>query len=624
MGRRKKSDVDPNNIVAAAHNTRWDTTQYESSDLANYDGLDEGWTLLISFIRIYPDFLLDLFHSDESDYGEEELIQRIIMRAKARYQYVDITGCRGLTKTSTTFKEELVEGLVWPGTRTSYYGPSYKQTAKIGAQTYHQLEKDYPGLCRNYVIKAEGLDRFEIITPYKTNFSITAMRGDNVHKVVAEEYAQEGFTSFDSEEYKRVVLPAVRLQYMVKGRPDPNYIRFKQHSITSAGRRQNHAYETRCRHYMMMQRGESAFVMDVPFDVVLLSGMRPVAWAENLRNSLTPDEWAREMESRYTGADENPVISDSALTESRCLTVMEEHHCCKDTRNELLPEDVSYIIGYDVSYADGAKNAKCACVVIKCTPQKEWIKRDKFLKQVVWVDDWFPMPAEEQAKKLKSIWNRYCVPGSKAYIAIDAWQYGSSVLQSLMTDLGDGLNPLCIFNHKSYTAFELENALPCIYPIKAGGAGTTDPDAEMIRYAELQFEYHNVQLLTRDYQDGMEAYKNYHNIKDDAADYSIYQPYKKTNELISQIQNLKKVPNSSGVAEKRISQRIQRDSWSALKYALRMAQVLEQNQLLAAIHARNDWTEQIAKYKDDAFKGNVQKSRTGGRLVSERRGGRLA
>ena len=616
MGRKRKDINGFNDLTRSVQ-------QEETVSAGQYDELGDGWGLFISFVRYFPDFLLDLFRSEESDFGEEELIQRIIMRAKARYQYVDITGSRGLTKTSTTFKEEMVELLVWPGTQASYYGPSYKQLAGIATKQYMQLEHDYHALCRNFTLRASGNDRFEIGTPYNSKLSIAAMRGDNVHKVIAEEYAQEEYPAFDEESYKNVVLPAVRSQYKVQAKRDPYYVRYKQHSITSAGRRQNHAYETRCRHYLMMTRGESAFVIDVPFDAVILSGIRDVPWVENLRGELSPDKWAREMESRYTGADENPVVSDAALTESRCLTVMEEHHCCKDTRNVLLPEDVIYILGYDVSYADGANNAKCACVVIKCTRQKEWIKRDRFMKQVVWVDDWSPMPAEEQAKKLKAVWSKYCVPGSQAYIAIDAWQYGSSVLQSLMTDLGDGLNPLCIFNHKSYTAFELENALPCVYPIKAGGAGTTDPDAEMIRYAELQFEYHNVQMLTRNHQDGIEAYKNYHNIKDDDADYAIYQPYKKTNELVAQIQNLKKVPNSSGVSEKRISQRIQRDSWSALKYALRMAQVLEQNQLLAAIHARNDWTELVEKYKDSNYRGTFARSGMGGRLVSERHGGRI-
>ena len=245
------------------------------------------------------------------------------------------------------------------------------------------------------------------------------------------------------------------------------------------------------------------------------------------------------------------------------------------------------------------------------------------MKQVVWVDDWFPMNAAEQALKLKSVWAKFTYPGSQSYIAIDAWQYGSSVLQSLMTDLGDALAPLCIYDHRSMTQFELEGALPCIYPIKAGGVGTTDPDAEMIRYAELQFEYRNVQLLTSNFQLGMEEYKNLHRIKNDKSDYNIYQPYKKTNELVAQIQNLKKVPNSAGVAEKRISHQIQRDSWSALKYALRLAQVLEREVLLTVVRGRNDWTDIINNYKE----GNGLKHAGRGakqRLVGERRGGRIA
>ena len=366
----------------------------------------------------------------------------------------------------------------------------------------------------------------------------------------------------------------------------------------------------------MMARGEKAFVMDVPYEVVLLSQMRPIEWAEGLRQSLTPDEWAREMESRYTGADSNPILSDAALTDSRCLTMMEEHHCCKDKNNTLKPEDVIYIIGYDVSYADGARNAKCACVVLKCTKQKEWLKRDKYMKQVVWVDDWPPKNARAQAKRLKHIWQRFSYEGSQTYIAIDSWQYGQAVVQALMTDLDDGLAPLCIYNHAQYTEFELAGSMPVIYPIKAGGVGTTDPDAEMVRNCELQFEYRNVQLLTRDHEAGIEAYKKYHRIKTDASDFVIYNAYKKTNELVYQIQNLKKVPNSQGFSEKRISKAIQRDSWSALKYALRFAQILERT-VLMVVHKKNDWTDLLQKYAEQP---RAAAGAGGGRIKELRRG----
>ena len=586
--------------------------------------IGDGWSLLIAFMRAYPDFLIDLCRGVNADYPDETLIQRIIMRVKARYRHVCITGCRGLTKTSTTFKEEMCEMALYPGIRASYYGPTLKQMSKIGSLTYHQLEHDYPVLAKSFLVKAESVDRFEIVTRYFSSLAIAAMRGDTIHKVIAEEFAQEptarDSARFDAEKYKSVVLPAVRGQYMINGQPDPAYIRFKKHSITSAGRRQNYAYESR-RECMKLVAPDKydAFVMDVPYDIVLLLKMRPIEWAEDLKHELSPEEWAREMDSRYTGADENPIVSDETLSESRCLLSMEEHHCCKDADNKLDPKDVFYIIGYDVSYEDGSKNAKCACVVVKCTKQTDYFKRDKYMNQVVWVNDWSPTDFMSQARKLKSVWNRYCVEGSMAYISIDNWQYGSSVRQSLMMDLQDGLAPLCIYNHEQYTEFELENAIPCIYPIKAGGVGTTDPDAEMIRNAEMLFEHRSVQLLTGMSQSGLEAYKTKHRIKDDTHDYAIVQPYKKTDELVNQIMNLKRVPNTAGVAEKRISNAIQRDSWSALKYALRLSQILARKNLLMA-RRKSDWDEELKKYKNATsstasagFKSRIPFKREGGR-----------
>lgn len=586
---------------------------------ANYENIGEGWAFLISFARWFPDFLQDLFRSEEADY-DLSLLQRVFMRAMARHQYCDITACRGATKTYCTLNENMDEMLLWTGIKEGYIPPTYKQGAKIGSATYSQIQKDYPELAAHFNILADSSDRFEIGTSFGSNLSISAFRGNNLHKVVAEEYAQEGANGFDEDRWKQVVLPSVRLEYRVNGERDSTYIRFKQHSITSAGRRQNHSYETRCRHYRMMSRGESAFVVDVPYDAILLCQMRPVEWVETMRPSLTPDEWAREMESRYTGADENPVISDSTLSDARILTMPEEHHCCKDRGNNISPDEVIYVIGYDVSYEDNAKNAKCACTVCKCTKQAEWFKKDRYLKQYVWIDDWQPSDAKVQARKLKQIWYRYCFDDKYAYIAIDAWQYGRAVLEALMSDLGDGLPPLCCYNHSQYTEFELAGAIPCIYPIKAGGVGTTDPDSEMIRYAEIQFENRNVQLLMPNYEDGVAAYKKTHRIKDDKYDFAIFNSYKKTTELVGQIQNLKKITNSSGVAEKRISKHIQRDTWSSLKYSLRFAQMLERENLMKN-KKTSDWDAIIKEYK----KGNhsAPARRAGNRRLIGRRGGKL-
>lgn len=591
-------------------------------DYTDYE--DAWWAFLIWTFRWYPDKLLDIVRSDEADFANEEILQRVMVRAYARKRAVAITGTRSLTKTSTKMKYAMVNGLVWPRTQSAYYGPSYKQLAAIGGKTYHQIEHDYPILAKHWRVSAESKDDFKIETDCGSAFYISAMRGDNLHDVTAEEYAQEENPPFDYNVYSTVVLPAVRLLHNVRGERDKNFVSIKKHTITSAGRKQNHAFQTRCKVMKKMAKGKSAFAIDVSWESIVLMQMRPYEWAQGLREELTAEKWMREMESRYTGADEFPVLSDEVLTDSQRVLVMETEHCCKDPHPKLDPEEVIYIVGYDVSYEDGSKNAKCACVVLKLTRQREYLKRDRFLKQLVYIDDWPPPDQSKvQARRLKAIWNRFCYDGSQTYIAIDSWQYGRGVLEDLMTDLGDGLPPLCVKNHAAYAAAELPGAIPVIYPIKAGGTGVTDPDFEMLKYAQTEFEHHNVELLTLNANEGVEAYKRAHRIRDDDRDYQFAQPYQKCRELSGQIQNLKLVPSGAGMSEKRISKAIQRDSWSATKYALRLAQLIEREELLTEIHGKNksDWASALDRFKENKV---VLPISTGGsgRLVTARRGGR--
>lgn len=591
-------------------------------EAADYSTIGEGWILLVAFFRFFPDFLLDVCRDEDNAEYDLAFIQRIFLRVLARYQYVDITGCRGATKSFCVNGQKRCEALTFPGQISAIVGPSFKQSAKIASQINKQLENNYPILTDHFTVEADGQDRFIVTTQFRSKISIEAFRGNTIHDATAEETAQEENPAFDADEYKEVVIPAIRGEYKVHGRRSKAYVYFKQHSITSAGRRQSYAYEQRHRHRWMMARGESAYVLDVPYNVLLLEQMRPVAWAENIRNELTGAAWLREMESVYSGSDKNPLIRDEIIDESRQLAMMEQHHCCKDRDNKLKAEDVIYIIGYDVSYRDAKGNAKCACVVLKCTKQNDFYHRDKYLKQVVWIEDWTPAETPTpiaQAQRIRRIWDRYTFEGSQTYLAIDAWQYGDGVLAALMGEPVGGARPLCCYRHLEKTELELEGAIPVIYPIRAGGQGVRDPDSEMINNCQMQFEHGNVQLLTQSMNEGVEAYKRYHRIKDDSLNYKISQPYKKTNELVQQMQNLREEPSGQGIREKRISQHIQRDSWSALKYAMRMAQILERSNLQKK-HKKSDWDALLEKYKNGtpvsasaAPHSRMVVARTGGR-----------
>lgn len=565
---------------------------------ATYENLGDGWPLFIALCRFWPDFLADILWDDEAPY-DLALIQRAIMRVNARYRAVDVTGCRGLTKSFCNFLGKYEDSLLWPGIETDIFGPTTKQTAQIASKIYQQLEMCAPTLTGMLTVERQGEGVFVISTPYKSSVRVETFRGNSMHRVVAEETAQEDRrTEFDPETFKESVIPQVRLPYKVHGKHDPAFIRYSQHSITSAGRRQQYAYETRCRHLQEMRRGKSAFVMDVDVSAVLLCQMRDKEWLEMQKEEVGVSGMGRELWSIYSGNEKNPLIPEDAIDASRSLLAMEYRHCCAGVGCKYKPEDVIYVLGYDVSYRDSKQNAKCAIVVVKLTQQKnDPFRKDKYLKQVVWVEDWrpaeTPTPAA-QAQRVRSIFNRYCFEGSQTYIAVDAWQYGDGVLCNLMDDPGGGLSPLCCYEHREKTELEREFAAPCIYPIRAGGVGTTDPDSDMIRNAQMNFLNGNIRLLTWNVSEGVEEYRKLHRIRDDAGDYKISRPYRKTNELIQQIQNLRENPAGNGVAEKRISNHIQRDSWSALKYALRVAQILERSNLQRR-QVKNPWKSEFKK-----------------------------
>ncbi len=92
-----------------------------------------------------------------------------------------------------------------------------------------------------------------------------------------------------------------------------------------------------------------------------------------------------------------------------------------------------------------------------------------------------------------------------------------------------------------------------------------------------------------------------HNIREADLDGAIARPYQKTRELIGQIGNLKKIVTGFNTREERISKSINRDMWSALKYALRLAYLLERQNLFIDQSKRNAWAKEIGGMEKDGF-----------------------
>jgi hypothetical protein len=258
---------------------------------------------------------------------------------------------------------------------------------------------------------------------------------------------------------------------------------------------------------------------------------------------------------------------------------------------------VHYFIGIDTSYSETDGNAMCAALVIKATPtQKDGSMR--LLREVVNVFDFPPPPGSDQAQALiyKKLYHDYTpktIPQTGiTLLCVDAYVSGDSIIAELMKDLGDGLPPLkCVNGWKK--ELELSNAVPAILPIRATG-GSAEQEyitlenasltvSDMILVADIRREFtnRNIHLLIPNENEGVAAYNKKHQIKDTYnknaggkvlhVDSQTAWPYIKTREMVGQIRNLKVI----GGKEHRIKVRMNRDMFSAMKYANRGVTILE-------------------------------------------------
>lgn len=583
----------------------------------NYDEYaTPEWALLLSFFRWYPDILEDICRGENAEFSNS-LINRVMKRYMARYQETFTTGSRGIGKTTTVVADKCDKGILWPGEITGYYAPVMAQAAPLASKAYATYQRNVPILADHWIKNNDGRDRFKTTTPHGSQFIMDIDRGLDTSGVVAEECAQEDRNPFNWDDFNQIVLGTNRLAYKVNGRSDPTHVDSQIHYITSATRRENEAYSVYINLRKAMQEGENAYAVSMPWQVPVLARMKSVSYYRMLRKKLTSEQFMRECEAKWTGSIENPIIRDDILVASRKLKVMEDKHCGD-------PE-CFYIIGYDVSSRDVMNNALTAMAVVKCERQYHGDLMDEYKKSLVYVEDRKPpKTAREHAAIIKRRWRDYCIEeGRPAFVVVDARSYGLSVIEHLHEDLGDGLPPFRTMNNDlTFAELVKPDAIPCLYALQASGTSGADPNSVMLDYIEREFERGNLRLLTSNLYEGLQAYKLKHEIKDDIRDPEIQAPYGATNRLARQIGNLQKKYGTVGWTEQQINKNIQKDMWSALLYACRIAQRLEKSELYAQNRRKSEWEELAKKYEgytgDYAPNSKLGKQRRNGRLGVKR------
>lgn len=542
---------------------------------------------------------------------ENSLMNSVTKRYMARCRETFTFASRGYGKTSCLISDKCNKGILWPGEVTGYYAPAEKQAAPLASKAFAGYERNVPLLANHWRRINDSTDRFAVATINGSKFIMDIDRGIDTSGVVAEECAQEDKNPFNWTDFNQIVLGTNRLDHKANGVSVPSHIDSQIHYISSCSRQENESYSVYKSVRQEMMEGGSAFALSIPWQVPVLCRMKKMSYYQMLRKRLTAEQFDRECNSHCTGSAENPIVRDNVVRESRSVMTMEDKHCGN-------PE-VFYIISYDVSSRDHSGNALSGMSSLKCERQFNTAKWDRYRKSLVYVMDMRPpKTAREHAAILKKRWAEYSIVGSTAFLVVDARSYGQSVVECLHEDLGDGLPPLRTMNNDpDFAGLVRPGAIPCLYAIQAMGNTGRDPNSVMLDYIEREFENGNLRLLTADLAAGVKSYKLKNGIKDDTQDALIQFPYLKTNALCRQIANLQKKYTSTGWVEAEISKYIQKDMWSSLLYANRIAQYLEKDQLYAQNHYESQW-EKAAADMENAASGFVVRAR------ANKRQGRLA
>lgn len=523
-----------------------------------FNKVRDKWTMLCSYFRRYPDHFIDFIQTDDPKINLL-FYQRIYLRIIFRYRKVFITATRGTSKSFTMNLAFVLLCIMYPNNKLFITAPGKQQAAKITQECLDDIFDFFPLLRFEVKKYTDNKDYTKLVFYNGSKYDVVQMkdssRGGRRFGGGIEEIADK---KFDGDILNSVVIPLMagnRLSTK-NGKIDPNEIHKREIYITTAGTKQQFAYE-KCSEIMTdMLNRKSSFCIGNSYELPVMFDRLDEDFIEEKRESPTYSilDFMREYESIYTGSNSDSLVSDEKLRKSRVVKYAEWEHCGD--------KDVDYVLAYDVSRNQGDENALCALVVIKITRDG-----NKYIKEVVNIFSLEGQHDTWQAKFLKDKVREF----QSKILVIDANGLGSGVVDQLVLDLDDGNPPYKVVNDKKlqWRKYELPEGIPMVFALKSSNVDTKNSD--MINHFMKLFNKLDVGLLVSPYEGlkYLEKKRKRKFSKDDSEEQVIAEiPYVNTNNLVDEIMNLRYKAKGNNTEVERISRSIQKDKYSALLYGL--------------------------------------------------------
>lgn len=472
-----------------------------------------------------------------------------------RYRKVFITATRGTSKSYLQNLSFILRCIMYPRTKLFVTCVGKEQAAKISQDCIDDIFEHFPLLKGEVKTFIRSKDYTKLIFFNGARYDVVQMRdstrGGRRNGGAIEEICDK---KFDGDMLNSVVIPLMANDRLAMcGKVDPNENHKSELYITTASNQQHFAYQKMLEVYTDQLQGKSAFCIGNSYELPCMFGQLDIDFVEDLKESPTYaiSDFMREYESVYTGSNSDNLVSEEKLNKARIVKCAEWEHCGD--------ANVEYVLSYDVAREEGNENAMSSLVVIKLTPKND----GTYLKEIVNVFNTEGTHDTIQAKFLKQKVNEF----KPKILVIDANGLGSGVVDQLVLRLDDGNPPYKVVNNDKYKKYEQADSIPMVFALKAQEAETKNTD--MLNRFMTMMNKLDVGLLINPANGIKELEKKYkRKIKDSEEIAELQIPYILTNNMCEQIMNLRYKQQGNITKVERISNRIQKDMFSALEYGL--------------------------------------------------------
>lgn len=514
----------------------------------------EDFTDLISFFREYPDYFLDYIKTENTMFDLLPF-QRVYLRAFARYKRVGIVASRGISKTYLNVLAHYLKCILYPNNSLCIAMPTKEQSAKVVKEKIEEYWRDYPLLKNELVLNKCQFQKDYVRLVFKNGSTLDTLtvgessRGLRAQGISLEEIVDE---RMDAKTINEVIRPILAQPRMVVGHgvdKENEYSKTEAY-VTTASHRQSYCYDKFASLFGEMVEGKPTIVLGTSYEMGTDFGTLDIEDVNEKMDDPTysPLSFDREYRSIFTGSSERSLVSADEINETRVLSTP----LWKASREDINDPNTHYVLSYDVARVSGNANANSSLIVIKIIDRGD----GTYVKHLVNIFTMEGTHFLNQAKFLKQKVKEY----NARILCIDANGLGSGLVDQLTSEIDDN-PPYSVVNDDKFNVLKKPNSIPMIFAVSSQKRGTKNEN--IINHFMATIANNDIKMLKTESQ-GKNGIKE----KDPYKFADKLLPFIQTDRLVDEVMNLEYVNNGNTGTVKQVSQKIQKDRFSALSYGL--------------------------------------------------------